>query len=55
MRNSLVRGGSSINWALNLKSTAYTDENRSISKNELKNMLQGLKSQYNWLKDEPIS
>ncbi|MDG6244650.1 MAG: transposase, partial [Methanolobus sp.] len=39
------------NWALNLKSTAYTDENRSISKNELKNMLPGLKDQYNWLKD----
>ena len=39
------------NWALDLKSKAYTDEDRSISKNELKNMLPGLKAQYNWLKD----
>jgi len=39
------------NWALDLKSTAYKDENRSVSKNELKNMLSGLKAQYDWLKD----
>ncbi|MDP2216704.1 MAG: IS200/IS605 family element RNA-guided endonuclease TnpB [Methanolobus sp.] len=39
------------NWALDLKSTVYKDENRSISKNELKKMLPGLKVQYNWLKD----
>ncbi|MDW7732222.1 MAG: IS200/IS605 family element RNA-guided endonuclease TnpB [Methanolobus sp.] len=39
------------NWALDLKSTAYKDENRSVSKNDLKNMLPGLKAQYNWLKD----
>ncbi|MDP2216325.1 MAG: transposase, partial [Methanolobus sp.] len=39
------------NWALDLKSTAYKDDNRSISKNELKKMLPDLKVQYNWLKD----
>jgi putative transposase len=39
------------NWALDFKSTVYKDENQSISKNELKKMLPGLKAQYNWLKD----
>ena len=39
------------NRALDLKSTAYTEENRSVSKRELRDMLPGLKVQYPWLKD----
>lgn len=39
------------NWALDLKSRTYADENRSMSKNELKSMLPGLKAQYPWLKE----
>ena len=39
------------NWALDLKKNTYTNENRSLYKNDLKNMIPGLKSQYEWLKE----
>jgi transposase, IS605 OrfB family, central region len=39
------------NWALDLKTTVYNNEYRTLGKNDLKKMLPDLKVQYNWLKE----